>query len=82
MKNGCKIIWIDTPKFRLRLHNDQLNEDHLNYDGGFDFRDTSLRYAVNLAKTTFENTNQYRRHFVLRLVNLKIIYIIIEMKYM
>lgn len=72
MKDGCQVVWIDTPQLRSYLNdrsklNSEKQKDHIEVD----FRDCAIKYAFELTKTSFKDLhNQYMYHFVIRLVYL------------
>ncbi|XP_046739436.1 uncharacterized protein LOC124407383 [Diprion similis] len=66
LKHGCKVIWVDTPQFRLLVENDE-SRIKLYEDYAVDFRDTAIPFALATAKTLYQDPiTQYRDHFIVR----------------
>ncbi|XP_046737932.1 uncharacterized protein LOC124406540 [Diprion similis] len=66
LKHGCRVIWVDTPQFRLLVENDE-SRIRLDEDYTVDFRDTSIPFALATAKTLYQDPiTQYRDHFIVR----------------
>ncbi|XP_048506463.1 uncharacterized protein LOC105692341 isoform X1 [Athalia rosae] len=74
LRDGCKVVWVDTPKFRSQSNRNKMSkEDQTKYPEEDDFRAAIIPYAITIATSLFQNaTTQYRRHFVVRMTGFEV----------